>query len=238
MIGWFDTPGGPTLSELVVQGLCSIEGGYDRLSAKFDHSVFRTPDPVLERLSGQFTPCQRALDIGCGTGAVLSRLAPLVQEELVGLDLSRNMLAIARHHLGGGPRLIQGDFLHTYWEDRFDLITCVGVLGHVEVKDQGEFFDRVALALRPGGVFLTVVGNLSGRPWVYLPALAFDTLMHIRNLLWRPRFVMYYLNFLLPNAATIVERAGLKTKVIEGHFPAPFSQLKILRATKASREQP
>jgi SAM-dependent methyltransferase len=139
---------------------------------------------------------------------------------------------VARNHLGTEVHLIQGDFLQTYWENHFDLITCVGVLGHIRVSEQEEFFRRVQRALRPGGVFLTVVGNLKGRPWVYLPALAFDLIMRLRNLLWRPKFVMYYLSFVLPEAARVVERSGLHCHILEGNFAAPFSQLKILRAEK------
>lgn len=231
MIGWFDTPGGPTLAELVVQGLSSIEGGYDRLSAKFDHSVFRTPDPILEGLQSQFFECESALDIGCGTGAVMQKLQPFARE-LVGLDLSRNMLARARGHLGEGPTLLRHDFLKTYWEGRFDLITSVGVLGHITPAQQNEFFRRLRLALKPGGVFLTVLGDLRGRPWVYLPALAFDSLMRVRNLIWRPTFVMYYLSFVLPGAQRVLERHGFECQVIEGRFPVPFSQLKVLRAVR------
>ncbi|MFN8613865.1 MAG: class I SAM-dependent methyltransferase [Vulcanimicrobiota bacterium] len=233
MIGWFDTPGGPTLAELVVQGLSSIEGGYDRLSAKFDQSVFRTPDPVLDGLQSQFFPCRSALDIGCGTGAVLQRLQPFASE-LVGLDLSRNMLARARAQLGPDPVLLRHDFLRTYWEGRFDLITSVGVLGHIPPGRQAEFFRRVWLALKPGGVFLTVVGDLRGRPLVYLPALTFDTMMRVRNLLWRPTFVMYYLSFVLPRAQQVLESQGFACQIEEGHFPVPFAQLKVLKARRLS----
>lgn len=231
MIGWFDTPNGPTFPELVRQGLSSIEGGYDRLSAKFDQSVFRTPDAVLEGLESQFFRCECALDIGCGTGAVLQRLQGYAGE-VVGLDLSRNMLARARRHVGPGATLLQGDFLKFYWQDRFDLITSVGVLGHIHPRDQNEFFGRVFRALRPGGTFMTVTGDLRGRPWVYLPALAFDSLMRVRNFLWRPTFVMYYLSFVLPRAQRILERQGFVCQVVDGRFPVPFNQLKVLLARK------
>lgn len=232
MIGWFEKPGGPGLAELVVQGLSSIEGGYDRLAAKFDHSVFRTPDPVLQVLAQHIPSCPRALDIGCGTGAILQLLQPRV-DNLVGLDLSRNMLDKARQNLGPGPQLIQGDFLKTYWEDAFWLVTSVGVLGHIALDQQDLFFQRLRLALKPGGIFLTVVGDLSQRPWLYLPALAFDSVMKVRNLLWRPTFVMYYLNFILPRAEFILRRHGFKVEIIPGQFPVPFSQLNLLKATKA-----
>jgi len=231
MIGWFDTPDGPTFLELVRQGLSSIEGGYDRLSAKFDQSVFRTPDPVLAGLQNQFYRCGQALDIGCGTGAVLQRLQPFA-ERVVGVDLSQNMLARARAHLGPEPTLLRGDFLKMYWEERFDLITSVGVLGHIQARQQDEFFRRVYRALRPGGTFMTVTGDLRGRPWVYLPALAFDSLMRVRNFLWRPTFVMYYLSFVLPNAQRVLERNGFVCQVLDGRFPVPFSQLKLILARK------
>lgn len=231
MVGWFDTPNGPTFPELVLQGLSSIEGGYDRLSSKFDESVFRTPDQILNGLASQLFRCGRALDIGCGTGAVLQKLQGFANE-VVGVDLSRKMLARARTQLGPAPTLLRGDFLKMYWEESFDLITSVGVLGHIPPRDQDKFFGRVYTALRPGGMFLTVTGDLRGRPWVYLPALAFDSLMRVRNIFWRPTFVMYYLSFVLPGARRVLERQGFACQVLDGSFSVPFSQLKIVLARK------
>lgn len=231
MIGWFDTPGGPTFPELVRQGLSSIEGGYDRLSSKFDQSVFRTPDAVLDGLEAQFFRCRRALDIGCGTGAVLQRLQGYA-EATTGVDLSQNMLARARHQVGPNPTLIHGDFLKVYWENHFDLITSVGVLGHIQPDQQHEFFRRVYSALKPGGMFLSVLGDLRGRPWVYLPALAFDSLMRVRNFVWHPTFVMYYLSFVLPRAQRVLEEQGFVCQMLDGRFPVPFRQLKVILARK------
>lgn len=229
MLNWFHSAGGPTLPELVRQGLSSIEGGYDQLSSKFDQSVFRTPDCILDALKHALPAAQRALDIGCGTGAVMQRVnAP----RRTGIDLSRAMLERARENLGEGPELIQGDFLRTYWEEQFDLITSVGVLGHIAPARQQEFFRRIHRALRPNGVFVTVVADLTGRPWVALPARLFDTAMAIRNTFWWPRFVMYYLSFVLPKAAHIVAREGFRVEILGDRFPEPFTQLKILRARK------
>lgn len=232
MLQWFSSPQGPTIAELVTQSLCSIEGGYDRLAEKFDHSVFRTPDLVLEPLAQHFFACERALDIGCGTGAVVQRLQPFCRE-LTGIDLSRAMLSKARQNLAPHEvHWIHGDFLKTYWENSFDLITTVGVLGHIDPKDQKLFAQRVASALKPGGSFITVVGDLRGHRWLSLPALVFDSAMRLRNLLWRPRFVMYYLSFVLPRCAQILEEAGLEVEVLEAGLPRPYSQLKIVRARR------
>jgi SAM-dependent methyltransferase len=220
-----------TFWELARQGLCSIEGGYDLLSAKFDQSIFRTPASVLDALQERLPQVDRALDIGCGTGAVLERLPARHRE---GIDLSQRMLERARQAVGPDVVLWKGDFLRTYWEDRFDLITSVGALGHIAPHQQDEFFFRVAQALRPNGQFVTVVGDLRGRYWIWLPAWLFDTAMRIRNWLWRPTFVMYYLSFVLPKAKAIVERSGLQVEIEPLHLPAPFAQLQLLRARKLS----
>lgn len=235
MLSWFSSPGGPTLAELLRQGLSSIEGGYDRLAAKFDRSVFRTPDVILEQLADAIPEGERALDIGCGTGAVLERLARRCAQ-VEGIDLSRAMLQKAGEAVPAA-RLWHGDFLHTSWENAFDVIASVGVMGHIDPADQREFFRRVHAALKPGGCYLTVIGDLRRRTWLWLPAYLFDLGMRVRNTFWRPRFIMYYLSFVLPQARDVVERAGLRVELLRGNFPEPYSQLQILRAIKPSETE-
>lgn len=233
MWNWCSDPEGPRLHQLVRQGLSSIERGYDLLAPRFDRSVFRTPDQVLQALQSHFGRPQRALDIGCGTGAVLQALGGYA-EVRVGVDLSAGMLERARQCLGPEVELWHSDFLRTHWEESFDLITAVGVMGHLLPEQQAQFFDRVYQSLRPGGSFLTVVGDLRGRWWLWLPAFLFDTLMRLRNSLWRPTFVMYYLAFTLPKALAVVESAGFQVELFDSGLPAPYAQLKILRAVRPS----
>jgi SAM-dependent methyltransferase len=47
------------------------------------------------------SPARCALEVGCGPGRLLSMLAPLLPEGVVGFDLRLNMLRIARHILAG-----------------------------------------------------------------------------------------------------------------------------------------
>ena len=42
------SPHGPSLRELAVQALSSVERGYDLLAPKFDHTPFRTPPGILD----------------------------------------------------------------------------------------------------------------------------------------------------------------------------------------------
>jgi hypothetical protein len=50
------SPRGPSARELARQALSSVEGGYDLLASKFDHTPFRTPDGVLDAAAGALRP--------------------------------------------------------------------------------------------------------------------------------------------------------------------------------------
>ena len=74
------SPEGPSVRELAVQALSSVEGGYDLLAPNFDHTPFRTPDGVLDATAEALRPLGpfgRGLDVCCGTGAGLRVLRSL-----------------------------------------------------------------------------------------------------------------------------------------------------------------
>ncbi|MFC9843435.1 class I SAM-dependent methyltransferase [Streptomyces sp. NPDC060223] len=93
------TPQGPTLRELAVQALSSIEHGYDLLAPKFDHTPFRTPDSILDAVASaldRIGPFDHGLDLCCGTGAGMRVLRELCRESVTGVDISAGMLAVGR----------------------------------------------------------------------------------------------------------------------------------------------
>ena len=93
------TPQGPTLRELAVQALSSVERGYDLLAPKFDHTPFRTPDPVLDAVADplrRIGPFDAGLDLCCGTGAGVGMLPRVCRERVTGVDFSAGMLDVAR----------------------------------------------------------------------------------------------------------------------------------------------
>ncbi|MFE2537757.1 class I SAM-dependent methyltransferase [Streptomyces sp. NPDC059371] len=101
------TPQGPTLRELAVQALSSIEHGYDLLAPKFDHTPFRTPDTILEAVGSALAPIgpfAAGLDLCCGTGAGMEVLRELCRDSVTGVDISAGMLAVGRSRLGAGDR--------------------------------------------------------------------------------------------------------------------------------------
>ena len=98
-------------------------------------------------------PIEHLLDIGTGTGRVLELVAPEVTSA-IGVDLSREMLAVARHNLDkDGLRHCQVRHADMYQlpfaHERFDAVTLHMVLHYSEKPAQ--VLAEAARVLRPGG---------------------------------------------------------------------------------------
>lgn len=234
-------PKGPTFLELARQALTSVEHGYDLLAPKFDYTPFRTPDPVLKAalsLVGGPGGVGSALDVCCGTGAAMRVLRPLCRERVVGVDLSQGMLDEARRRLADAPGaatldFVRADALALPFTAEFDVVTSFGAFGHILEEDEPRLVEGIARALRPGGRFLCVTAHPPSRlsPTYWL-ARGFNAAMRVRNAVWHPPFVMYYLTFLVPRARALLEAHGLAVEVHDGRMPEPFTGYSVLVATK------
>lgn len=113
------------------------------------------------------------LELGCGTGAILSALDDL--PDRTGVDRSPEMLSIARER-DRGATLVQSDMTTYRAGRRFDLVLCVfDTLNHLVSADGwSAVFARSAEHLELGGIFhldVNTPGRLrrlaSGPPWVH-----------------------------------------------------------------------
>lgn len=237
-------PEGPTFLELMRQALASTERGYDLLAPKFDVTPFRTPDVVLAVMAetiGGPRSIDRALDVCCGTGAAMRHLRPLCREKVVGLDFSEGMLAEARRRLREAPgdaaiELVRGDACELPFRDEMDVVTSVGAFGHIERADEDRFVAGIVRALRPGGRFVFATGPRPrpNEPWFWI-SHGFNAVMHVRNALVRPPFVMFYGTFTWPEVRPLLERHGLAVEARTGVCPHPYERAAIVVATKGDR---
>ncbi len=95
---------------------------------------------------------RRVLDVGCGEGMLVRRLAAAVPDA-VGLDRDAASLDQARAQ-GGGGRYVLGDLLAPpFSPGSFDAVTSVTTLHHVGT---GPALAAMAALVRPGGVVAAV----------------------------------------------------------------------------------
>ncbi|MFD4869224.1 class I SAM-dependent methyltransferase [Streptomyces sp. NPDC058412] len=239
---------GPSVRELAVQGLSSIERGYDLLAPKFDHTPFRTPDRMLdaveEALAQREGSFGAGLDVCCGTGAAIGMLRRLCRDRVTGVDLSAGMLAEAgRAHPEERVDFVRADAraLPPALGDSYDLAVSFGAFGHFLPSERPALFSGVHRALRPGGVFAFPIGApIPASSPVWWVATGFDAAMRVRNAVWRPTFVMYYRTFPLSGVRRDLEAAGFTVETVPlEHFGrqsggAPRWRLVLARRTRPS----
>ncbi|MBM9503262.1 class I SAM-dependent methyltransferase [Actinacidiphila acididurans] len=218
------SPQGPSLRDLAVQALSSVERGYDLLAPTFDHTPFRTPDRVLDAVTTAlrpFGPFETGLDVCCGTGAGLRVLRPLCRTRVTGVDFSAGMLERARAAAAAGhgapPRQewVRADVRALPFTGAFDLAVSFGAFGHFLPAERPELFTQIRRALRPGGVLAFPIGAPPPvtSPWYWLLA-GFDAGMRVRNAVRRPPFVMYYRTFPLGPVRDDLTRAGFTVTLL------------------------
>jgi ubiquinone/menaquinone biosynthesis C-methylase UbiE len=230
-------PCGPTLRELVQQALSSTERGYDLLAPKFAYTPFRTPDEIIAAAMSCLDAAgslATALDICCGTGVAMRHLRPLCRDCVVGIDFSQGMLDMARCCTAEAPgdaaiELVRGNVLHMPFRAAFDVAVCFGALGHILPAEQSRFVAQVAKVLKPGGRFVFVTTPMpplwSTRYWV---ARGFNAVLHLRNAVLFPPFIMYYLTFLLSPAVALLSQHGFSVHVHQGMFTGRFRHLRLV----------
>lgn len=214
------SPEGPSLRELAVQALSSVERGYDLLAPKFDHTPFRTPDSVLDAVAAALArtgPYDDGLDLCCGTGAGVEVLAEVCRRSVTGVDFSAGMLDVARRRARDAqPRIgwVRADARALPFAPAFDLVVSFGAFGHFLPRELPRLFAQVHSVLRPGGRFVfPVVAPPRPVSVAYWMLLGFDAVMRVRNAVWRPPFVMYYRAFRLGEVRAELVRAGFEVEL-------------------------
>ncbi len=97
---------------------------------------------------------ERAIDVGCGAGALALALAPLVRE-VVGVDRVPELLELARERAPANVQFVEGDATNLPFEDAsFDLAGTIRTLHHVRRPEL--VVAELARVARPGGRVLVI----------------------------------------------------------------------------------
>jgi 2-polyprenyl-3-methyl-5-hydroxy-6-metoxy-1,4-benzoquinol methylase len=96
----------------------------------------------------------RILDLGCGSGSLLERLAGLGYRQLTGVDIRPPATTAAIRYEQADLDLFRLDAA----EGSFDLALAVEVIEHIE--NSGLFLAELARLLKPGGLALFTTPNL------------------------------------------------------------------------------
>ncbi len=162
----------------------------------------------------------RVLDLGCG-GGILSESLARAGAQVTGLDLSAELLEVARLHALGENLSI--DYVlqdsHRYSAehvDEFDLVCCMEMLEHV--PEPSAILRDVQTMLKPGG--LAVFSTLDRTPKSFaLGILAAEYLLRLV-----PRGTHHYQQFIRPDElAAALRSVGLHVVNIAGIDYQPWS---------------
>jgi ubiquinone/menaquinone biosynthesis C-methylase UbiE len=118
----------------------------------------------------------RALDVGCGAGALALAFAPYVRE-VVGVDRVPELLEQARSRAPANASFVEGDAMHLPFDDgSFDLSGTLRTLHHVQRPEL--VLAELARVTRPGGRILVADQLAPSDP---LEALAVDRFERARD---------------------------------------------------------
>jgi len=168
--------------------------GYAALEAPAFHRVLaRAFGALVTREAIAFVPGGRMLDVGCGNGRFLRKMAALGWT-CEGVDFSETAVSLCR---AAGLNVHRGDLSSAGLQDAsFDLVTARHVIEHV--PDPAAFLREAARVLKPAGRLLIQTPNSAalGRPWFGAHWFANDI----------PRHLML---FARPNLDRLAARCGL-----------------------------
>lgn len=122
-----------------------------------------------------FPKAQKFLEIGCGTGFVLSNIESRFSEfDIYGSEIFTQGLKFASSRLSEKVSLFQMDARQIPYDNEFDVIGAFDVLEHIE-EDQIVLSEMYRSTVKGGGIILTVPQH----PWLW--SQADDFACHVRR---------------------------------------------------------
>lgn len=119
---------------------------------------YRQMVEVLVSLLGDKEQPFSVIDLGCGTGTISRAVKdrfPNIQ--LTCVDIAENMLELASVKNGEDTKLIQADFNHFVFPEKYDVVVSSLALHHLEAdSDKKNFYKEIYGAMKSGGIFINI----------------------------------------------------------------------------------
>jgi tRNA (cmo5U34)-methyltransferase len=144
--------------------MAEIRSNFSKKSKEYDAHV-RKVIPRYEEMLDALISCIdrpyqsrfRAIDLGCGTGAVSERLmVAFPGTELTCLDMTEEMMNVAKQRLSAheNVRYVLSDLYQFEFDGHYDVIISSLALHHIVTdQDKKMIYRRIFDALAPGGSF-------------------------------------------------------------------------------------
>jgi 2-polyprenyl-3-methyl-5-hydroxy-6-metoxy-1,4-benzoquinol methylase len=131
---------------------------------------------IFALLKDKLNENSRILDVGCGPGLLVADLAAHFKDEVVGLDISPQMIKRAKNrNVGKNVTFVLGDIETVQMNKTFDAVICLNSFHHYE--DHKKVFDRIESLLNKGGIYLILDpyrNNFLRSFWTFLLKVIFN----------------------------------------------------------------
>ncbi|MDQ7795025.1 MAG: class I SAM-dependent methyltransferase [bacterium] len=142
-------------------GFGIVTQGYDRLGSAYEEwsntLTSSKREMHTEILLRGLSPGSQVLDLGCGPGQTLQKLAE--KFTVTGVDISETQITLARDRVPSATLIVAEMTSASFPAGCFDGVAAFYSITHVPRSEHARLFRRIYRWLRPGGLFVASLGS-------------------------------------------------------------------------------
>ena len=137
-----------------------IREGYDRIAARYaERRDQKSSIPYLRILNDKLAANSLVLDLGCGAGLPVDRWMIDHGHRVIGLDISREMLSLARRNIPTARFELRDMATLEVGEYAVDAVVCLFAMFNIDRSLHRKFLCTLHSFIRPGGFLLLTTGR-------------------------------------------------------------------------------